>query len=208
MNFFSKTLAVAALSVAAIASPASAEEAGLYVTAGVGTGFNSVVNGEISGTDFDADGRTTIEGGVGLGYDTGENIRVELGVVRSSSDVDSVTISGRKFDVDESGEAWSVGTRFFYDFANDSDFTPFVGTGISLSWGDDSDDTSYSIPVIAGVSYEATEAVDIFGQVSYSMAPAQDIDGVDMDFNGAFGVYMGIRFALGSFDPFGQIQIC
>ena len=119
-----------------------------------------------------------------------------MGVVRSSADVDSVTISGRKFDVDESGESWSVGTRFFYDFANDSDFTPFVGTGVSLSWGDDSDDTSYSIPVMAGVSYEATEAVDIYGQVTYAMSPAQDIDGVDMDFNGAFGVSMGIRFAL------------
>ena len=196
MNFFSKTLAVAALSVAAIASPASAEEAGFYVTAGVGTGFNSEISGEISGIDFDADGRTTIEGGVGLGYDTGENIRVELGVVRSSADADSVTILGNKFDVDESGEAWSVGTRFFYDFANDSEFTPFVGSGVSLSWGEDSDDTSYSIPVIAGVSYEATEAVDIYGQVSYEMSPAQDIDGVDLDFNGAFGVSMGIRFSL------------
>ena len=196
MNFFSKTLAVAALSAAAIASPVSAGEAGPYVTAGVGTGFNTEVSGEISGTDFDADARTTISGGIGLGYDTGENIRVELGVARSSADVDSVKISGVKYDVDESGEAWSVGTRFFYDFANDSDFTPFVGTGVSLSWGDDTDDTAYSIPVIAGVSYEATEAVDIYGQVSYSMAPAQDIDGVDYDFNGEFGVSMGIRFAL------------
>ena len=196
MNFFSKTLAVAALSAAAIASPVSAGEAGPYVTAGVGTGFNSEISGEISGTDFEADGRTTISGGAGLGYDTGENIRVELGFVRSSADVDSVKISGSKYDVDESGEGWSVGTRFFYDFANDSDFTPFVGTGVSLSWGDDSDDTSYSIPVIAGVSYEATEAVDVYGQVSYAMSPAQDIDGVNMDFNGAFGVAMGIRFAL------------
>jgi opacity protein-like surface antigen len=196
MNFFSKSLAVAALSVAAIASPASAEEAGLYITAGVGTGFNSEISGEISGTDFDADGRTTVQGGIGLGYDTGENIRVELGVSRSNADIDSVKISGVKYDVDQTGESWSVGTRFFYDFANDSEFTPFVGTGVNLSWGDDSDDRTYSIPVIAGVSYEATEAVDIFGQVSYAMAPAQDVDGVDFDFNGAFGVAMGIRFAL------------
>ena len=196
MNFFSKTLAVAALSVAAIASPASAEEAGFYVTAGVGTGFNSEISGEISGIDFDADARTTISGGAGLGYDTGENIRVELGFARSSADVDSVKISGVKYDVDESGEAWSVGTRFFYDFANDSAFTPFFGTGVSLSWDDASDDTAYSIPVMAGVSYEATEAVDIFGQVTYAMSPAQDIDGTDFDFIGAFGVSMGIRFAL------------
>jgi opacity protein-like surface antigen len=196
MNFFSKTLAVAALSIAAIASPASAEEAGLYVTAGVGTGFNTEVSGEVSGFDVEYDARTTVEGGIGLGYDTGENIRVELGVARSSADVDSVKISGVKYDVDESGEAWSVGTRFFYDFANDSDFTPFVGTGVSLSWGDDTDDTAYSIPVIAGVSYEATEDVDIYGQLTYAMTPAQDIGAADVDFVGEFGVSMGIRFAL------------
>ena len=197
MNYFFKTLVVAALSsAAAIASPVLSGEAGPYVTAGVGTGFNSEFSGDISGIDFDVDGRTTIEGGIGIGYDTGKNIRVELGVLRGQADVDSVTVSGRKYDVDESGDAWSVGTRFFYDFANDSDFTPFLGTGVFLSSEDDTDDTSYSIPVIVGVSYEATDDVDIFGQVSYSMTPALEIGGVDYDFNGAFGVAMGIRFAL------------
>ena len=196
MNFFSKTLAVAALSIAAIASPASAEEAGLYITAGVGTGFNTEVSGEVSGVDFEYDARTTVEGGIGLGYDTGENIRVELGVGYGRADVDSFRIDGTKYDLDDSGDGWAVGTRFFYDFANDSDYTPFVGTGVTLSWGDDTDDTVYSFPVIAGVSYEATEDVDIYGQVTYEMAPAQDIDGVDVDFLGAFGVSMGIHFAL------------
>ena len=196
MNFFSKTVAVAALSVAALASPASAGEAGPYITAEIGTGFNTEVSGEISGIDFDADGRTTLGGVIGLGYDTGANIRLELGVSRTTSDIDSVKISGVKYDVDETGEAWGVKTRFFFDFANDSDFTPYVGTGLGLSWGDDTDDTVYSIPVMAGVSYAATESVDVFGQVTYAMTPAQDIDGIDYDYNGEFGVSMGVRFAL------------
>ena len=196
MNFFTKTAAVAALSVAAIISPASAGEAGPYVTAGVGTGFNTEVSGEISGVEFDADGRTTLSGGIGLGFDTGENIRVELGVYRSISNVDSVKVSGSRYNVDETGEAWSVGTRFFYDFGNNSNLTPFVGTGVGIGWGDDSDAAVWSIPLMAGVSYEATEAVDIYGQVTYAMTPGQDVDGVDYDFNGAFGVSMGIRLAL------------
>ena len=75
MNFFSKTFAIAAISVAAIASPASAGEAGPYVTANVGTGFNTETTGEVSGIDIEADSRTTFMGGVGFGYDTGSNLR-------------------------------------------------------------------------------------------------------------------------------------
>ena len=52
MNFFSKTLTVAALSVAAIASPASAGEVGPYLTGHVGTGYNTETSGDVSGFDF------------------------------------------------------------------------------------------------------------------------------------------------------------
>ena len=194
MNFFSKTLAIAAISVAAIASPASAGEAGPYVTANVGTGFNTETTGEVSGIDIEADSRTTFMGGVGFGYDTGSNLRTEVGVSYGTADVDNVRVAGRNYDVDESGDGWSVGTRIFYDFANDSDFTPFVGTGVELNWSDSS--VVYAIPVVAGVSYEATESVDVFGQLTYAMAPAQDVSGVDYDFNSAFSVQMGIRFSL------------
>ena len=194
MNFFSKTFAIAAISVAAIASPASAGEAGPYVTANVGTGFNTETTGEVSGIDIEADSRITFMGGVGFGYDTGSNLRTEVGVSYGTADVDSVKVAGRNYDVDESGDGWSVGTRIFYDFANDSDFTPFVGTGVELNWSDSS--VVYAIPVVAGVSYEATESVDVFGQLTYAMAPAQDVSGVDYDFNSAFSVQMGIRFSL------------
>lgn len=194
MNFFSKTFAIAAISVAAIASPASAGEAGPYVTANVGTGFNTETTGEVSGIDIEADSRITFMGGVGFGYDTGSNLRTEVGVSYGTADVDNVRVAGRNYDVDESGDGWSVGTRIFYDFANDSDFTPFVGTGVELNWSDSS--VVYAIPVVAGVSYEATESVDVFGQLTYAMAPAQDVSGVDYDFNSAFSVQMGIRFSL------------
>ena len=94
-EFFSKTLAVAALSVAAIASPASAGESGPYLTGHVGTGFNTEISGEVSGIDFKADSRTTFMGGVGYGYDSGSNFRTELCVNYGTVSVDSVRVSGR-----------------------------------------------------------------------------------------------------------------
>ena len=67
MKFFTKLLAAAAVTATAIASPAVAGEAGPYINVGIGTGFGSEVEGSISGIDFEADGRTTFGGGVGLG---------------------------------------------------------------------------------------------------------------------------------------------
>lgn len=150
--------------------------------------------GEISGFDFESDSRTTFMGGVGFGYDSGSNIRSELGVNYGTANVDKVKVGGFSYDVDESGDGWSIGTRLFYDFANDSDFTPSVGTGVEFDL--DSSDFFYAIPVVVGVSYKATESVDVFGQLTYAMAPAQEVSGVDLDFNSAFSVQTGIRFAL------------
>ena len=65
--------------------------AGPYVNLGIGTGFGTDVDGDVNGIDFDADARTTIGGGVGLGYDFG-NIRLEGKVTRSTADVDSTPV--------------------------------------------------------------------------------------------------------------------
>jgi len=196
MKFFTKLFAAAAVTATAIASPAVAGEAGPYINVGIGTGFGSEVEGSISGTDFEADGRTTIGGGVGLGYDFGNNWRLEGTVVRSTADVDSVTVGGVKYDVDESGSGWGVGVDLEYDFSNDTKYTPYVGAGVGISRADDSDDNAYGFSVVAGVAYEANDTTDVYAEIGYGFSPEQDIDGVDYDASGEFGATIGLRFAL------------
>ena len=196
MKFFTKLFAAAAVTATAIASPAVAGEAGPYLNVGIGTGFGTEVEGSISGIDFEADSRTTFGGGIGLGYDFGNNWRLEGNVSRSTADVDSVTVGGVKYDVDESGSGWGVGVDLEYDFSNDTKYTPYVGAGVGISRADDSDDNAYGFSVVAGVAYEANDTTDVYAEIGYGFSPEQDIDGVDYDASGEFGATIGLRFAL------------
>ena len=191
MKLFTKLFAAAAVAASAVASPAMA---GPYINLGIGTGFGTDVDGDINGIDFDADARTTFGGGVGLGYDFG-NIRLEGKVTRSTADVDSVTVGGVKYDVDESGSGWGIGLDLEYDFNNDSKFTPYVGVGVGTSWADDADDNAYGFSAIAGVAYAASEKIDLYGEIAYGFTPEQEIDGIDYDSYGEFGATVGLRFA-------------
>ena len=191
MKLFTKLFAAAAVAASAVASPAMA---GPYINLGIGTGFGTDVDGDINGIDFDADARTTFSGGVGLGYDFG-NIRLEGKVTRSTADVDSVTVGGVKYDVDESGSGWGIGLDLEYDFNNDSKFTPYVGVGVGTSWADDADDNAYGFSAIAGVAYAASEKIDLYGEIAYGFTPEQEIDGIDYDSYGEFGATVGLRFA-------------
>ena len=191
MKLFTKLFAAAAVAASAVASPAMA---GPYVNLGIGTGFGTDVDGDVNGIDFDADARTTIGGGVGLGYDFG-NIRLEGKVTRSTADVDSVKVGGVKYDVDESGSGWGIGLDLEYDFNNASAFTPYVGVGVNTSWADDADDNVYGFSAVAGVAYAASENIDLYGEIAYGFTPEQEIDGIDYDSNGEFGAIVGLRFA-------------
>ena len=192
MKLFAKLFAAAAVAASAVASPVMA---GPYVNLGVGTGFGTDVDGDINGIDFDADARTTVGGGVGLGYDFG-NIRLEGKVTRSTADVDRVNVSGVKYDVDESSTGWGIGLDLEYDFNNfSSKFTPYVGVGVGTTWADDADDNAYGFSAIAGVAYAASEKIDLYGEIAYGFTPEQEIDGIDYDSNGEFGATVGLRFA-------------
>lgn len=191
MNLFAKLFATAAVAASAVASPAIA---GPYINLGIGTGFGTDIDGDVNGIDFDTDARTTVGGGVGLGYEFG-NIRLEGKVTLSTADVDSVTVGGVKYDVDESGYGWGIGVDLEYDFNNDSKFTPYVGVGVGTSWADDADDNAYGFSSIAGVAYAASEKIDLYGEIAYGFTPEQEIDGIDYDSNGEFGATVGLRFA-------------
>ena len=152
MKLIAKLFATAAVAASAVTSPAMASP---YINLGIGTGFGTDIDGDVNGIDFDANARTTVGGGVGLGYEFG-NIRLEGKVTLSTAYIDRVTVGGVKYDVDESGYGWGIGVDLEYDFNNDSKFTPYVGVGVGTSWADDADDNAYGFSSIAGVAYAAS----------------------------------------------------
>ena len=193
MKLFAKLFAAASITAAAVSSPAMADEASYYINLGIGTGFGQEVEGDINGVGFDAEGRTTFGGGIGFGVDFENNIRLESKLIHSTANIDSVTVGGRKYDVDESGSGWGSGVDLEYDFSNDTKYTPYVGVGVGFSWAED--EVAYGFSAVAGVSYEAAERIDVYAEISYGFTPEQEINGVDYDSSGELGAIAGVRFA-------------
>ena len=205
-----KTLIKAALPVSAITlslligslQPVSAQkeevsesQVGPYIQLGIGTGFGTTVDGSLYGHSVSGDGRTVLSGGIGIGYDFGP-VRADISVARGWSYLDNVSVSGYKYDVDDNNYAWGVGLGLALDIPTNSKWTPYLHASGGPSWGDDTDDVAWGYGGGIGVTYAASQEVDVYGQVGCNWAPSQTIDSFDADGSGQFGVGAGVRFRL------------
>ncbi len=199
-----KLLIVSAISSSSLMSPtiamADTSNSGFYFTAGVGTGLETDIDGSIEGVDFSATGRTTFVGGLGLGYDFPENNwRVEAGVSRGTADIDSVTIDGIKYDVDDSGTSTGLSVGVAYDFKNDSKITPYIGGSIGRSWAEDVDaSTGYGLAF--GLSTPVSHNMELFSSVGLGFGSDQtnDVDGISVTVDGSseWGFSTGLRIRI------------
>ena len=205
MKFFSKLLIASAVGFATLPNSSLAE--GLYATGSIGIANPGVLestcpDGCTDELDFDAG----LNFDAGIGYDFGNTIRVEATFERSSSD---------EFDVDYEGgqengiEADVITNSFlasiYKDFGTDSKLTPFIGVSIGTSTTEDDgtfDDQkleSFVYGAQAGVSYEVSEKVDLFGKASYLLNNFDDITlgGDDYELEGfeSLSAKMGLRFS-------------
>ena len=124
-GMFRKLLIVSAISSSAFISPiamADTSDSGFYLTAGIGTGLETDVDGSVNGTDFTAKGRTTFDGGLGLGYDFDNRWRVEAGLSRGSLNFKNLVIDGKDFPQEDNESATGLSLSAAYDFENDYDY--------------------------------------------------------------------------------------
>lgn len=167
---------MAGLTVLSIAGGVHAQEApvqdGSYIRLGVGATFLGEREREFAypGVVFaltppDADvtdygtGKTFA---AALGFDYADGIRTELEYRYASSPEDTLTQVGGLFDgtvseVDGEMKAHLLMTNFFFDFANSSPLTPFVGGGVGGAFVAnqfDERDAALALQGRAGVSLE------------------------------------------------------
>tara|TARA_Y100001968_G_C19410382_1_gene745975 strand:+ start:546 stop:1139 length:594 start_codon:yes stop_codon:yes gene_type:complete len=194
-----KVLIFSVISSSALISPiamADSDDSGFYISAGIGTGLETDIDGSIDGTSFSGTGRTTFSGGIGLGYEFDSNLRIEAGVSRTTADVDSVNVSGINYAVDESGTGNGLGIGVAYDFENGSIFTPFVGASYGISWSDDADDSSNSYGIDFGLSIPVSNNLEVWGAIGLGISPEQTIDSVSYDTSTAWGFSTGLRIRI------------
>jgi len=112
---------------------------------------------------------------VALGFDYADGIRTELEYRYAKTDIDSVTVGGG-FAPDattfptEDLTAHLVMANFYFDFTNDSPFTPFIGGGVggafvSNELGDT--DAALALQARAGVSYDLGDGVSFSTEFVY-----------------------------------------
>ncbi|WP_428407480.1 outer membrane protein [Hyphococcus sp.] len=145
---------IAAISASAAAQDAPVED-GAYIRLGAGVSiagdweqdlaFNMDPSGPFSAgslppTEQQLDFSEGLTAAAALGFDYADGIRTELEYRYSKADIDQVTLLGGfteengsdpvSFDPDAEIKAHFLMTNFFFDFANSSPLTPFIGGGV------------------------------------------------------------------------------
>ena len=177
---------------------ADTTDSGFYLTAGIGTGLETDIDGSVNGTNFSAKGRTSFVGGIGLGYDFNNSWRLEAGVTSSSLNYDQVVVAGTTTDIDENVSASGASISVAYDFENDSKITPFIAGTYGIAWADGESATGYGIDF--GLSTPLEDTVELWGAVGLGFSPDQkeDIGGVSVNVDGGteWGFSTGLRIRI------------
>ena len=162
-----------ALSIASLSAitPLSAEEKnkGPYFTGSIGAGrmndieFSAALGGGTA--EFDSG----FSGEIGVGYDFG-SLRTEFSYNSTNTPLDGVT------DVDVDVKSFLLSAA--YDWRSDKKWQPYIGAGVGSSTIDlnlgatvggttltAGDDNIATVKLKAGVNYEASEDIDVYGEI-------------------------------------------
>ena len=193
MKLFQRFLAVPAAfgliaSFTAAESFASPKDKGLYGT--IGAGLITTEDIRYLSTDYSVEDSFTYE--VGLGYRLNSNLRTEVSYVANTNDVNNSS------DMTET-EATSFLISAYYDFSNDSKWTPYIGAGIGSVTLDtdastDKDDTVSTAQGKLGVTYDVGKKTDVFGEIVRQGYGKSNIKNTDLDEFGSWKYQLGMRY--------------
>lgn len=195
------------LSISTIAYSAE----GPYVSGNLGLAILSdsdVTDSTVPGITLDIESDTGLALGVAAGYDFGNNIRIEGEIAYQKNDVDKASLLG--VDVDLTGDTSSLAFLLngYYDFANESAFTPFISAGLGVAEveindfnvpgsglpSSNDDDTVFAYQVGAGVGYAVNEKVTIDVKYRYFGTSDPDFETTTAEYS-SHNFYAGIRVA-------------
>lgn len=150
-------------------------------------------------SQFENDG--SFLGGIGIGYMFNKNIRVEGRFSYRNYDINDAqfgtgTRDGAEYILDGENETMALTLEGFYDFANESKFTPYVKVGLGLAFNSyaarlggagvaafdpfdgtvdgyydayaDGDSNEFSWNIGAGVSYKLSKRFSLYGEYQYA----------------------------------------
>ena len=141
---------------------------GHYVSGNIGLAMandSDLTISTIPGITANIEYDTGLALGLALGYDFG-NARVEGEIAYQKNDFNKMSLLG--VDIDLTGDATllSLLVNGYYDFANSSVFTPYIGGGLGFAKVE-VDDTVFAYQMGIGVGYAVNEKVTIDTKYRY-----------------------------------------
>ena len=197
---------ITSLALASIASiaPINAEEKGTYFVGSIGIGQMADIDiaANLGGGEFEFD--SGFSGEFGIGYDFGK-FRTEFTYNGTNTDLSTVQAVSTDIGVDVS--TWMVSAA--YDWRADKKWQPYLGAGIGQSTIEVDlaqtignvavvvdDDNITAVKIKVGVNYEATEDLDIYGEVWGQSFDDFTIGTLEFQDCGMTGVSLGLRYKL------------
>ena len=199
-----KSITSFALASLASLTPLGAEEKGTYFVGSIGAGQMADIDiaASLGGGDFEFD--PGFSGEFGIGYDFGK-FRTEF--TYNGTNTDLTTVQGFVTDIGVDVSTWMISGA--YDWRADKKWQPYLSAGIGQSTikvdlartvGSVAvvvdDDNITSVKIKAGVNYEATEDVDIYGEVWSQAFDDFTIGTLEFEDCGMTGVSFGFRYKL------------
>jgi opacity protein-like surface antigen len=205
-----KNLLIISVCVLAIFFSSSAYSAeGLYVSGNIGFAMLSdsdITDSTLPGATITTEYDTGWALGGALGYDF-NRFRVEGEISYQKNDVDKIGAMGVSFDASGDVSSLVFLINGYFDFVNDSGFTPYISAGLgyakvefndlkvpaisSLSAGDD--DSVFAYQVGLGVGYAVTEQVTIDVKYRYFATEDPEFDTAEVEV-ASHNFLFGVRF--------------
>ncbi len=192
-QFFPRVLIALAFTASPFSPDAHSSELGkkdqgIYAT--LGAGYLHTQNLSFSNSFFDVDPGFSFDSG--FGYRFNPNLRAEVTYLTSKY----VISSSNLFDDIISNSVFLSG---YYDIIYESKLTPYIGLGVGSTTVDsdattDDNDTALSYQGKAGLAFDASEKVDVFGEVAYQLIRATNIANTDIEDTFSWRGQLGIRF--------------
>lgn len=176
------------LSISSVAHSAEGFYVGGNVGAAIPVDVDQTSTG-LPGVPATMESDTGIAAGIALGYDFGNNFRVEVEYAYQQNDMDKFTLQGVLLPITSGDITTHAGLlNGYYDFANSSPFTPFISAGVGMAnvehsaWSragapyitTPSDDTVFAYQASAGVGFAVTPTVTI--DVKYRYFGTEDLE--------------------------------
>lgn len=193
------------LSISSIAYSAE----GPYVSGNVGLAIPSdsdMTDPALPGITLDIESELGFVLGVAAGYDFGNNIRVEGEIAYQKNDLDKASLLGVEADLTGDTTSLALLLNGYYDFMNESAFTPFVSAGAGFAKVEindfnipgsglpdaSEDDTVFAYQVGVGVGYAVNETVTIDVKYRYFGTSDPEFDTSTAEYS-SNNFYAGVR---------------